>query len=73
MDLRMPVMDGIETTRAIRALPRPDAQTIPIIAMTADAFADDVQNCLQAGMTDHIAKPIDPEILTAALQKNIRP
>lgn len=73
MDLRMPVMDGIETTRAIRALPRPDAQTIPIIAMTADAFADDVQNCLQAGMNDHIAKPIDPEILTAALQKNIRP
>ena len=73
MDLRMPVMDGIETTRAIRALPRSDVQTIPIIAMTADAFADDVQNCLQAGMNDHIAKPIDPEILTAALQKNIRP
>ena len=63
MDIRMPVMDGYEATRRIRALDRPDAKTVPIIAMTADAFADDVQRCLDAGMNGHIAKPIDPQTL----------
>jgi CheY-like chemotaxis protein len=63
MDIRMPVMDGYEAARAIRALKRPDAGTIPIIAMTADAFEEDVQKCLNAGMNAHISKPIDPNRL----------
>ncbi len=61
MDVCMPVMDGIEATRKIRALKRQDARTIPIIAMTANAFAEDVHKCLNAGMNGHIAKPINPE------------
>ena len=71
MDIRMPVMDGIETTRAIRALPRPDAQTIPIIAMTADAFADDIQRCMEAGMQAHLAKPIHPSLMFEALRQQM--
>jgi CheY-like chemotaxis protein len=63
MDLRMPVMDGLEAARRIRALPRSDAGSVPIIAMTADAFTDDVQRCLDAGMNGHISKPIDPQTL----------
>ncbi len=59
MDLRMPVMTGYEATEAIRKLERPDAKDIPIIAMTADAFAEDIQKCLAAGMNAHVAKPID--------------
>jgi len=69
MDIRMPVMDGYEATKQIRAMERPDAKTIPIIALTADAFADDIQKCLQAGMNGHIAKPIDPELLNNELSK----
>ena len=71
MDIRMPVMDGIEATRAIRALSRPDAQTIPIIAMTADAFADDIQRCLDAGMRAHLAKPINPSLMFEVLRQQI--
>lgn len=67
MDLRMPVMDGIASTRAIRALTRPDAHSIPILAMTADAFAEDVQKCKDAGMNGHLSKPIEPDMLYAAL------
>lgn len=67
MDIRMPVMDGIETTMAIRKLEREDAKTIPIIAMTANAFDEDVQKSLQAGMTAHLAKPIDPQLLYQTL------
>ena len=63
MDVRMPVMDGIDATKAIRSLTREDAEKIPIIAMTADAFDDDVQKCTDAGMNAHISKPIDPETL----------
>lgn len=63
MDIRMPVMDGYEATRKIRALQRADAQTTPILALTADAFEEDVQKCLNAGMNGHIAKPIDPHQL----------
>jgi two-component system sensor histidine kinase/response regulator len=63
MDIRMPVMTGYEATREIRGLDRPDAATVPIIAMTADAFADDVQRCRAAGMNGHIAKPVDPQKL----------
>ena len=69
MDIRMPVMDGYEATRAIRALPRADAAAVPIIAMTADAFEDDVKKCREAGMNEHIAKPIDPEKLYMVLIK----
>ena len=71
MDVRMPVMDGLEATRQIRALDRADAATVPIIAMTADAFADDVQRCMKAGMNAHVSKPIDPARLKAALAAQI--
>ena len=71
MDLRMPVMSGLETTREIRALDRPDAQTIPIIAMTADAFAEDIRNCLDCGMNAHVAKPIDIDELIRLLKKHM--
>ena len=55
----MPVMDGLEATRAIRALERADAGSIPIIAMTANAFQEDAQECLKAGMNAHLSKPLD--------------
>lgn len=61
MDIMMPVMDGLTATKAIRALNRPDAGIIPIIAMTANAFAEDAQRCLDAGMNAHLAKPLDIE------------
>jgi CheY-like chemotaxis protein len=67
MDVRMPVMDGLEATRAIRALDHPDAKSVPIIAMTANAFDEDVQRSLQAGMTAHLSKPIEPERLYETL------
>ncbi len=60
MDVRMPVMDGLEATHIIRSLDRADAQKIPIIAMTANAFDEDRDATLQAGMVAHIAKPISP-------------
>ena len=72
MDLRMPVMTGIEATEAIRALDRDDAKTIPIIAMTADAFAEDVKKCLDAGMNAHVAKPIDVREVGRLLAKFIQ-
>ena len=71
MDMRMPVMDGLQATATIRALDRPDAQTIPIIAFTANAFDEDVQNSLQAGMNAHLSKPIDPDILFDTLERLI--
>jgi CheY-like chemotaxis protein len=69
MDVRMPVMDGKEAARAIRVLDRPDAKTVPIIAATANAYDEDVEACLEAGMNGHIAKPIEPEQLFALLSK----
>ena len=60
MDIRMPYMDGYEATAKIRSMNRPDAARVPILAMTADAYEEDVKKCLQAGMNSHIAKPIDP-------------
>ncbi len=72
MDVRMPVMDGLEATRALRKLPRPDAQQIPIIAMTANAFDEDVQRSLQAGMNAHLSKPVDIDRLKETLQELIR-
>ena len=71
MDIQMPVMNGYEAARAIRALPRTDAQPVPILAMTANAFADDVARCLEAGMNGHIAKPIDPKVLGRELAKRL--
>ena len=61
MDIRMPVMNGLEAAAAIRALPRADAKTVRIIAMTANAYDSDVENCIRAGMNAHISKPLDPE------------
>ena len=72
MDLRMPNMDGIEATRAIRAMDRSDASSIPIIAMTADAFAEDARKCMEAGMNAHLAKPIDVDQLTRTLVRLVR-
>ena len=67
MDIRMPEMDGLEATQVIRALDRPDAKTIPIIALTANAFDEDVQRSLQCGMNAHLTKPVEPEHLFKTL------
>lgn len=71
MDVRMPVMNGYESTKAIRALDHPDAQSIPIIAMTADAFSEDIQRCLECGMNAHTAKPVNLGELISLLKKFI--
>ena len=71
MDVRMPEMDGLEATKAIRALPRPDAKTVPIIAMTANAFDEDVQRSLQAGMNAHLSKPVESNNLYKTLEQLI--
>ena len=68
-DVMMPIMDGYTATRRIRGLSRPDAQSIPIIALTANAFAEDRKKAMEAGMNDHVAKPVDMKVLTAVLQK----
>lgn len=68
MDIRMPIMNGYDAAQAIRASARPDAK-LPIIAMTADAFSDDIQRCLNCGMNEHVAKPIDVNRLTQILKK----
>lgn len=69
MDIQMPVMNGYEATRAIRELSREDAAQIPIIAMTANAFAEDVRDAENAGMNEHIPKPLDPDRLVKALNR----
>ena len=68
MDIQMPVMNGLDATRAIRRSPNPLGKTIPIIAMTANAFSEDVQSCLNAGMNAHVAKPLDIAVLTRTLR-----
>ncbi len=69
MDVMTPVMDGITATRAIRALDRADTKTVPIVAMTANAFAEDRRECLDAGMNDHISKPIDVDAIKETLSR----
>lgn len=71
MDVMMPVMDGLTATRAIRNLDRPDAKTIPIIAMTANAFGEDAEKCISAGMNAHIAKPVKIETIQHVICKYV--
>ncbi|MEG1594580.1 MAG: ATP-binding protein, partial [Oscillibacter sp.] len=71
LDIRMPVMDGLTAAKTIRALPRLDAGDIPILAMTANAFDDDIVKSREAGMNDHLAKPIEPQKLYAALARQV--
>ena len=72
MDMRMPDMNGLEATRAIREMDRADAGTIPIIALTANAFDEDVQRSMQAGLNAHLSKPVEPDNLYQTLENLIR-
>jgi CheY-like chemotaxis protein len=72
MDIQMPEMDGYEATRRIRALDNPAALTVPIIAMTANVFREDIENCLAAGMDDHVGKPLDFEEVLGKLRKYLK-
>ena len=69
MDVMMPVMDGYQATRAIRQLDRPDAGSIPILAMTANAFVEDRRRAYEAGMNEHLTKPLEPEVVLRTLAK----
>ena len=69
MDMRMPEMDGLEATRVIRATDQADAKTIPIIALTANAFDEDVQRSMQAGLNAHLSKPVEPDVLFETLEE----
>ncbi len=68
MDMRMPEMDGLEATRKIRSMDRADAKNIPIIALTANAFDEDVQRSMQAGLNAHLSKPVEPDVLFETLE-----
>jgi CheY-like chemotaxis protein len=72
MDLRMPELDGFGAAKAIRALNRADAKTVPIIAMTADTFPEDIKKCIDVGMNDHLSKPINPRVLFTTLLKYVK-
>lgn len=72
MDIMMPVMDGLIATKTIRALAHSDAKTIPIIAMTANAFKEDAERCMKAGMNAHVAKPLDKDKILHAICDNIQ-
>ena len=72
MDVMMPVMDGLTATRTIRALERQDAKKIPIIAMTANAFREDAERCMEAGMNAHLAKPLDDEKIKQTISEELR-
>jgi CheY-like chemotaxis protein len=69
MDVQMPKMDGLEATRRIRAMPEQRLKTLPIIAMTAHVFKSDIEECLAAGMDDHIGKPLDIDDIMKKLNK----
>ncbi|MDD2355345.1 MAG: response regulator, partial [Lachnospiraceae bacterium] len=71
MDIRMPVMDGLTAARMIRKSGRPDAGTVPVIAMSANAFEEDVKKSLAAGMNEHLAKPVEPEKMYEILSREI--
>jgi CheY-like chemotaxis protein len=71
MDMQMPEMDGCEATRAIRNLNVPTAKSVPIIAMTANVFREDIERCLASGMNDHIGKPLDFEEVIETIRKYI--
>ena len=72
MDMRMPEMDGLEATRRVRGMDREDAKKIPIIALTANAFDEDVQRSMQAGLNAHLSKPVEPDALFQTLEELIR-
>ena len=74
MDLMMPVMDGYEAARQIRSSDRADAKTIPIVAMSANAYMEEVKKCLAAGMNEHVSKPVFKDTLLSALatQMNVK-
>ena len=72
MDIMMPVMDGLTAARTIRDLERQDAKTIPIIAMTANAFREDAERCMEAGMNAHLAKPLDDEKIKQTISEELR-
>jgi CheY-like chemotaxis protein len=72
MDMRMPEMDGPEVTQVIHAIDRPDAKSIPIIALTANAFDEDVQRSMQEGLNAHLSKPVQPDTLFKTLESLIR-
>ena len=69
IDIMMPIKNGLEATREIRVLPRRDAKSVHILAMSANAFESDIQDCMDAGMDGHIAKPITMELLKEKLAK----
>ena len=72
MDVMMPVMDGLEATRTIRNLSRPDASKIPILAMTANAFTEDILTVKRAGMNDHLAKPLDTTLVIQTIARYVK-
>ena len=72
MDVMMPEMDGLEAAKAIRALDRPDAKAIPIIAMTANVFKEDREKCLAAGMNAHLSKPLDAETMKRTISEQLQ-
>ena len=69
MDIMMPVMNGLEATRKLRALNRSYAATVPIIAMTANVFQDDIMKAIESGMNEHVTKPVDMKLVCRILQK----
>ena len=72
MDIMMPVMNGYEATKMIRSLDREDAKEVPIIAMTANAFTEDRLRAKEAGMDEHVAKPVDVELLIKVIHKLVK-
>ena len=73
MDMQMPEMDGLEATRRIRALDAPNAKSIPIVAMTANVFKEDVDRCIEAGMNSHVGKPLDFNEVLRKLRQYLLP
>ena len=70
MDIRMPVMNGLEAVHEIRSMNRKDAKALPVIAMSANAFSDDIERSLKAGMNAHVSKPLDAQMMIQAINEN---